>query len=129
MNSQQIHEIIQQTVDITILKLKAAGILKDNAKSAYEKTEALLYQYNDLVKVNQPYAQKVVAEIDACIADIANEPYKDVIRLYYFESLTNAACASVLGCEERTARRNRKAYVEKFSSRLASDEFIRELLL
>ena len=129
MNKKEIRQIIQETVDTTILKLKAADLLKSNTKTAYEKTEALLYQYNSLRRVQQPYAQKVVAEIDACMAEIANDPYRDVIPLYYFEGYTNAACASELGCEERTARRNRTKFVQQFASRLASEDFIRELLL
>ena len=89
----------------------------------------LLGQYPELKKVAEPYAQRVVAEIEACLADAASDPYVETIRLYYFEGLTNAAGAKKLPCDERTFRRYRKQLVEKFSARLASDDFIRELLL
>ena len=129
MKKEEIKQLINDTVQTTVLQLKAAGLLKDGTKSAYEKTEALLYQYPELCKVNEPYAQRVVREIDACMADAESDPYLDVIRLYYFAGLKNAACADTMCCDERTARRNRVALVKRFSARLASDDFIRELLL
>ena len=129
MKKDEIKQIIQDTVATTVLQLKAAGLLKDDTKTAYEKTEALLWQYPELKKVAEPYAQRVVQEVDACLADAADNPYVDIIRLYYFGGNKNAACADILCCEERTARRNRVALVKQFSARLASDDFIRELLL
>lgn len=129
MKKEEVKQLINDTVQTTVLQLKAAGLLKDGTKSAYEKTEALLYQYPELCKVNEPYAQRVCQEIDACLADAEGDPYLDVIRLYYFGGLKNAACADVMCCDERTVRRNRVALVKRFSARLASDDFIRELLL
>lgn len=129
MKKEEVKQLINDTVQTTVLQLKAAGLLKDGTKSAYEKTEALLHQYPELSKVNEPYAQRVCQEIDACLADAEGDPYLDVIRLYYFGGLKNAACADVMCCDERTVRRNRVALVKRFSARLASDDFIRELLL
>ncbi len=128
MNNEEIKQLITATVNETVAKLQAVGLLKDSTLTAYEKTEALLRKYPELQKVQTPYARRVVAEIDACLADAENEPYLDVIRLYYFAGLKNAACAKALACGERTARRYRVALVQQFSVRLASDEFIRELL-
>ena len=124
----EIEKIIKRTVAATVQQLQAAGLLRSDTMTAYEKTEALLRQYPQLKGLQEPYAQRVVQEVEACLADAANEPYKDVIRLYYFDGLTNAACAMELICDERTCRRYRRKLVEQFSARLASDEFIRELL-
>lgn len=129
MNDDKIKQIINETVTATVLQLRAAGLLKDETKTAYEKTEALLYQYPELCKVDEPYAHRVVQEIDACLEDAANDPFIDVIRLFYFGGNKNAACAAIMCYDERTLRRNRRRLVEKFSARLASDDFIRELLL
>lgn len=128
MNNEEIKQLITATVNETVVKLQAVGLLKDSTLTAYEKTEALLWKYPELKKAQTPYAQRLVAEIDQCMADAENEPYLDVIRLYYFGGLKNAACAQVLACGERTARRYRVALVQRFSVRLASEEFIRELL-
>ena len=128
MNETEVKQLIADTVNATVSKMQAAGLLRDNRTTAIEKTEALLRQYPALKGVDEPYAQRVVREIDACMEEIQNDPYADVIRLFYFGGLKNAACADVLCCDERTARRNRKQFVQQFSARLASDEFIRDLL-
>lgn len=128
MNDAEIRKIINDTVSATVLQLKASGILRDGQKTAIEKTEALLRQYKTLQQTDQPYARSLVKEIDSCMADMANDPYIDLIRLYYFEGMKNAAAAREANCDERTARRNRKRLVTAFAARLASDDFIRELL-
>ena len=129
MNETEIKQLINDTVNATVKQLKMAGLLKDGTMSAFQKTEALLRQYPELKKSESPYACKVVAEIDRCLADVESDPYADVIRLYYFGGLTNVACAKTMCYDERTCRRNRRALVERFSVRLASEEFIRDLLL
>lgn len=128
MNDEKIEQIIRRTVSATVLQLQAAGLLKDNEMTAYKKTEALLREYPRLRNLQEPYAQRVVQEVEACLAEAENEPYLDVIRLYYFAGNKNAACADIMCCDERTCRRYRRKLVEQFSVRLASDEFIKELL-
>lgn len=128
MTDEKIKQIIKETVTTTVQQLKAAGLLRDDTQTAYKKTEELLRQYTQLKEVQEPYAQRVVQAIDACLEEAANEPYVDVIRLYYFAGMKNAACADVLFCGERTCRRNRKKLVQQFSARLASDVFLQELL-
>ena len=128
MTRDEIKQLINETVATTVLQLQNAGLLRSDSLTAYEKTEALLRQYPKLKDVQEPYAQRVAQEVEACLAAAANEPYVDVIRLFYFADLKNAACAKMLCCDERTCRRNRKKLVQQFSVRLASDEFIRELL-
>ena len=129
MTDEEIKQLVQQTVVSTVAQLKTAGMLQPvTKKTAVQKTEELLRQYPQLRGVQEPYAQRVVQEIDALLAEIESEPYGDVIRLYYFGGLTNEGCANTLCCDERTCRRYRKKLVQRFSARLASDEFIRELL-
>lgn len=128
MTDEKIEQIIRKTVSTTVLQLQAAGLLKDNEMTAYKKTEALLREYPKMKKLQEPYAQRVVQEVEACLAEAENEPYLDVIRLYYFAGNKNAACAKIMACDERTCRRYRKKLVQQFSVRLASDKFISELL-
>lgn len=128
MTDAETTKIINDTVAATVMQLQAAGLLRSNTRTAYEKTEELLRQYPRLKGLPSTYAQRIVQEIDACLAEVEQEPYADVIRLYYFGGLKNAACADVLCCDERTGRRARRRLVEQFSVRLASEEFIRELL-
>ena len=129
MTNDEIKRLVQETVINTVSQLKAAGMLQPvTQKTAVQKTEELLRQYPQLRGIEEPYAQRVVQEIDALLAEAENEPYVDVIRLYYFGGLTNEGCANTLCCDERTCRRYRKKLVQRFSVRLASDEFIHELL-
>ena len=129
MTKEEIKQLVQETVVNTVLQLKAAGMLQPaTQKTAMQKTEELLKQYPQLLGIDEPYARRVVQEIDALLAAAESEPYVDVIRLYYFEGLTNEGCANTIRCDERTCRRYRKKLVQQFSVRLASDEFIRELL-
>ena len=109
---EDIKQIIKDTVAATVQQLQAAGLLRSDTMTAYEKTEALLRQYPQLKGLQEPYAQRVVQEVEACLAAAANEPYVDVIRLYYFAGLTNAACAMEMICDERTCRRYRKKLVQ-----------------
>ena len=128
MTNDEIKQLIRDTVTATVEQLKAAGLLRDDSASAYKKTEALLRQYPALRNVDTPYARRVVQEVEACMEEAANDPYVDVIRLFYFAGMTNTACADIICCDERSVRRYRKKLVQQFSVRLASDEFIRELL-
>lgn len=122
-------EIIDNTVAATVRKLQATGLLVTGTKTAAEKTEELLYNYTQLKESTDPKSQRLVAEIDACLAEAAHEPYIDVIRLFYFAGEKNAACAKIMCCDERNLRKARKALVKRFAARLAAGDFIRELLL
>lgn len=126
---EDIKKYIDQAIAATVTRLKLEGILNSNARTAYEKTETILRRYPELKEIKHPAAQKICAEVEACLQSASNEPYHRVIELFYFKGMTNAACALEMQCEERTARRNRKKLVEDFSVRLASEEFIREILL
>jgi hypothetical protein len=127
VKKEEITQIIRETVGTTIQQLKAEGLLADPGKSPREKTEDLLRQYPALRNTDTPYAKRVVQEIDACLAEAAQDPYVDVIRLFYFAGMKNVACANTLACEERTCRRNRARLVDQFTERLTSEEFTREL--
>ena len=129
MIDQKTQEIINATAEATVRRLQDAGMLNTDSKSATEKTEELLRNYNQLKEADDPKSRRVVEEIDACLEEAANEPYIDVIRLFYFAGLKNAACAKIMVCDERNLRKARKALVKRFAARLAAGDFIRELLL
>ena len=128
MTNDEIKQLINETVATTVQQLQNAGLLRGDDLTAYKKTEALLRQYPKLKEQPDPYARRIVQEVDACLAEAANDPYVGVIELYYFRGLKNAACAKMLNCNERTCRRNRRKLVEQFSTRLAAAAFIREIL-
>lgn len=128
MTDNELQEVIDRTVAATVCQLQAAGLLTTGETCAVKKTEKLLYSYTELKKADDPKSRRLVEEIDACLADAENDPYIDVIRLFYFGGVKNAACAKIMCCDERNLRKARRALVERFSIRLAAGEFIRELL-
>ena len=121
-------EEIDALADAIVRKLKAADMGPPGEPVAIKKTEKLLRNYTQLKAADTPESRRVVAEIDACLAEAANEPYIDVIRLFYFGGVKNAACAKIMCCDERNLRKARRALVQRFAARLAAGDFIRELL-
>lgn len=46
-----VNQIIQQTAQAVVLELKRQGLLKENIQTPYQKTETLLYNYNNFKQV------------------------------------------------------------------------------
>lgn len=128
-HEKYIKQIINDTVNTTVLKLKTAGLMKDDRKTAYQKTEELLRNYEDFKKSDQPYAQKLVKRIDAALYDIKNDIYYDVIPLYYFDGNTREFVAEYFDTTVTTISRNKTRLINKLKVKLFSDEVIYELFL
>lgn len=56
-----------------------------------------------------------IKEVDRALDAIANEEYKDIIKLYYFESKPQEEIAKLLHCVETTVWRQRKRLVDKLT--------------
>lgn len=127
---EETRRIIVDTVNETVLKMKMAGLMKDDRKSAVEKLEELLRNYPVFRKVtDKEYTIKFVKKVDEALKTIENDPYYDVIRLFYFEDRTRESIALDYGCTETTISRNKKRLLEKLKTILFSDEVIFELFL
>lgn len=127
---EDIKTIINDTVNATVLKMKMAGLLKDNRKTAIEKLEELLRNYPIFKEItDQEYTIKLVAKVDEALEKISNDPYFDVIRMFYFENLTREYIASEFGCTETTISRNKTKLLNQLKVMLFSDDVIFELFL
>lgn len=129
MNDQQIKNVINDTVNATVLKLKMTGLLKGNRQTAIEKTEELLRNYPTFKDLKEPYAVKLVNNIDKALDDIKDDPYYDVIAMYYFHNETREYIAEHFRCSETTVSRNKTRLLNKLKLRLVSKEVIEELFL
>ena len=129
MCKYDIEQIINDTVNATVLKLKMAGLMKDNRKTAYQKTEELLRNYNTFKESDQPYTQKLVAKIDDALQSIEDDIYYDVIPLIYFEDETRENVADHFRTTVTTISRNKVRLVNKLKVILFSDDVIYELFL
>lgn len=125
----EVEEIINNTVNQTVLKLKMAGLMKDDGKTAAQKTEELLKNYNAFKQSEQPYTIKLVNQIDNAVNTIADDPYIDIIKLYYFEGVTIERVAEQINCSVRTVSRNKNRLIDKLKVILFSDRVIEELFL
>ena len=129
MNEIDIKTIIHETVNMTVLKLKMAGLMKDDRKTAYQKTEELLRNYCDFSKSDQPYAQKLTAQIDAALHDIEDDIYYEIIPLIYFDERGREFVAEYFDTTVTTISRNKTRLINKLKVKLFSDDVIYELFL
>lgn len=124
-----IKQIINDTVNTTVLKLKMAGLMKDDKKSAYQKTEELLKNYNAFKESDQPYTKKLVREIDMALEDIKDDIYYDIIIMSYFEGRSREYMAEYFDTTVTTISRNKNRLINKLKARLFSDDVIMEVFL
>lgn len=124
-----INQIINNTVNITVLKLKMAGLMKDDRKTAYQKTEELLRNYNDFCKSDQPYAQKLTKQIDAALNDVEDDVYYEIVPLTYFDKKSREYIAEYFDTTVTTISRNKTRLINKLKVKLFSDDVIYELFL
>lgn len=124
-----VKQIIDETVKATVLKLKMAGLMKDDRKTAYQKTEELLRNYNAFVESDQPYTQKLVKKIDEALSSIKDDIYYEIIPMVYFDGETRETVAEYFDTTVTTISRNKNRLVNKLKVRLCSDDVIYELFL
>ena len=122
-----VEEIIQKTVNETVLKLKVAGLMKDDNRTAYQKTEELLRNYHAISISGDPAAEKMILQIESALNSIQEDPYYEVITLYYLENLTRDYIADYYDTSPTTISRNKKRLIKKLSAVLFSDDYIKQL--
>lgn len=127
--THEIKQIINETVNATVLKLKMAGLMKDGKRTAYEKTEELLRNYKAFKTSDQPYTVKLVKRIDSALEMIQDDIYYDTIPMYYFERKTREEIAEYYDTTVTTISRNKTRLINKIKPILFSDDVIYELFL
>lgn len=128
--SVRIKKIIDDTVNATIIKLKMSGLMKDNKKTAFQKTEELLHNYETFKAIkDQPYTERIVKIIDNALYEIKDDIYYDIIPLMYFKGETREFIAEYFKTTVTTISRNKVRLVNKLKIMLFSDDVIYELFL
>lgn len=127
----EVLNVIQETVNTTIAKLKLAGLMKDDRQGAYEKTEQLLRNYNQLKKSysKDGTAKKFVDIVDKALKELYDDLYYDIIPMMYFEGQSREAIAEYFDTTVTTISRNKKRLVEKLKCLIFADDVIYELFL
>lgn len=134
MSEKEVNDLVSCTVNSTVLKLKLAGLMKDDLKTAYKKTaykktEELLRNYRTFQKSDQPYTVKLVHRMDEAMAEIQNDIYYEIIPMAYFSGDTREAIADHFGTTVTTISRNKNRLVNKLKVALFSDDAIMELFI
>lgn len=130
MGKTDIQSIIDDTVNATVLKMKMAGLLKDDRRTAIEKLEELLRNYPVFKNIHdKEYTVKLVAKIDEALKTIENDPYYDVISMFYFNRMTREDIALEFNTSVTTISRNKTRLLNQLKVILFSDEVIYELFL
>lgn len=127
MTDQEAKKLISDTVEATVNKLKAAGMLKQT-RTAREKTEELLRQYPlfKLIKGKRRTAE-LVGAVENALAKIKTDPYSVIINKHFFEHEALENIAFDLEISTKTARKHKQRLVGVLSSLLFSDEAIQEI--
>lgn len=126
MNREDVEEI----VNYTVLKLKMAGLMRDDRKTAFQKTETLLRNYPVFKRVTDNRStQKLVSKIEDALEEIKSDIYYDIIPMVYFENRTREDIADHFNTSTKTITRNKNKLVNILKLRLFSDDVIFELFL
>ena len=130
MGKTDIQSIIDDTVNATVLKMKMAGLLKDDRRTAIEKLEELLRNYQVFKNIHdKEYTVKLVAKVDEALSQIQDDPYYDIIRMFYFEGMTRENIALEYNTSVTTISRNKTRLLNQLKVILFSDDVIYELFL
>lgn len=130
MEEKEIRQVISETVNMTILKLKMTGMLRGNNKSAAEKTEELLNNYMQFKKSDQPYTQALIRKMDEALLEIRSiDEYYEMIPMLFFEGATREEVAEHYDVTVTTVSRHKKELIDSLKVRLFSDDTIMELFL
>lgn len=120
-------EYIDYSIQQSIVQLKLSGIIKDSSKSAFEKTEELLKNYPALKMSNERRAKTTIRKIEQAFDLIKDDPYFEVIRLFYVSDCTREEIAELYDTSVTTISRNKKRLVNKMKAALFGTDFVTEL--
>ena len=118
------NQIILETVNQTVLKLRLSGFLKDDQRTRYQKTEDILKNFNQFKKSNQPFAKELVEKVEDALTSLKDDKYFEIIPLFYFQKRTRENIAEIFDTSTTTISRNKNRLVNKISIVLFADEFV-----
>ena len=130
--TDEIMEIIHETVNQAVIKLKRASLIKDDEKSAFKKTEDLLKKYQQLKMAEVEkgsITETTLRKVDAALDALKDDDYSGLIEMIYFEGKTREECAEFFNVEPLTITRNKKRLVDSLKNILFADDVIKELFL
>lgn len=129
MIDENIMEIIDETASATVQKMQMARLIKDGTKTAFQKTEEVLRNYPTFKRIkDKPYTVRLVNKVEEALDEIKDDPYYDIVPMFYFEDETRENIALTLDTTVRTVARNKYRLINELKVKLFSDDCIREIL-
>lgn len=122
-----IEEAAKKSANETVLKLKLAGLVKDDGKNVFQKTEEILKNYNLFKLSDEPHTKKLLAKIEEAMKTIENDPYKEAIEMFYFDGVSREEVAEYYNTSVTTISRNKTRLINKIKIILFSDETILQI--
>lgn len=122
-------ELIKKTVKETVLQLKIEGLMKDRIRSPQEKTEDLLKHYTAFTTSEEPVAGQMIQRIEMALSLIREDPYYDVIIMYYIKGMSREEIADQICASVTTVSRNKHRLIKDISAVLFADDYIRQLYM
>ena len=122
MRNDEIQDYINKAIEKAVRE-RLAG-----RTDAFTRTEALLRDYELYKASEEPEARRAVEKIDKALDTIINDPYYDIVPLFYVAGWTCEAIADKYGAAASTIYRNKRRLVERVKKALFLSESIRELL-
>lgn len=122
-------ELIKKTVDYTIVKLKLSGLMKDNSQNAFQKTEQVLRNYEELKKSHSEdgTANKFVDIINDALKSIEDDEYYEIIPMIYFENRSREYVAEFFDVTVTTISRNKTRLINKLKTLIFADDVVKEI--
>lgn len=122
-----VEKIIEDTVNRTVTKLKVAGLMKNDRKTAFQKTEELLFNYNNLKLSDERKTKVLVRKMNEALGTIKSDIYYGIIPMFYFDHETRENIADYYNTTVTTISRNKTRLVNELKAILFSSDFISEL--
>ena len=116
-------ENIKEIVESVVAELLSQNLIRVSSTSVFQKTEKLLYIYEDIEEVNEP----LVRTLNNALEKLRGDPDFDIIELKYFEKRSHEEIAEVLDVDPRTITRRKNRIIKRLSFMLFPSEAINEL--
>lgn len=97
-------------------------------RKAYNRTDYLLTTYKDLKDGAQitDASRSIIEAVNKAVELIGDDPYIDLIDMYYFKGLKIEEIAAKTNLDERTIYRHKKRLVRRLAVIFYGDEALRE---
>ena len=120
-------EIINETANTIVLRMKIAGLIRSDTKTAFQKTEELLRNYRFFECSADDSAAQMISRIDNALDLIRDDIYYQVVPLYYFDNWTRERIAEYFDTSVTTISRNKTRLIDKLKVTLFSTDAIKEI--